>query len=160
MDLMCKQSGHNAEAKTNKLDWSCLEYPMFVEGIEPLPTRGPTHHHHHDAHDQMCPMVRNELCIQQYAKIDIGQQSAAQKQCHRLMSVISSWVEDSVSDDIVNLLCAFYPLGLVRFHINNLRYKNKRFVYKQSITGIPDTDVLIYVSYGESGSCQSSTLAW
>eukprot|EP01084_Bolivina_argentea_P263912 446870_1 len=26
--------------------------------------------------------------------------------------------------------------------------------------GIPDTDVVIYVSYGKSGSCQSSTLAW
>eukprot|EP01083_Nonionella_stella_P105014 301700_1 len=110
MDLMCKQSGHNAEAKTNKLDWSCLEYPMFVEGIEPLPTRGPTHHHHHDAHDQMCPMVRNELCIQQYAKIDILQQSAAQTQCHRLMSMVASRVDDSVCDDIVNLLCTFYPL--------------------------------------------------
>eukprot|EP01083_Nonionella_stella_P169592 575406_1 len=104
MDLMCKQSGHNAEAKTNKLDWSCLEYPMFVEGIEPLPTRGPTHHHHHDAHDQMCPMVRNELCTQQYAKIDIGQQFAAQKQCHRLMTVISTFVEDSLSYHIFNLL--------------------------------------------------------
>eukprot|EP01083_Nonionella_stella_P070312 188056_1 len=128
MDLMCKQSGHNAEAKTNKLDWSCLEYPMFVEGIEPLPTRGPTHHHHHDAHDQMCPMVRNELCIQQYAKIDILQQSAAQTQCHRLMSMVASRVDDSVCDDIVNLLCTFYPVFYWNPHYISLQSNSNIFI--------------------------------
>eukprot|EP01083_Nonionella_stella_P175420 610788_1 len=85
MNLISKESGSNSSA------------------------RGPTHHHRHDAHDQMCQMVRNELCTQQYAKIDILQQSAAQTQCHRLMSMVASCVEDSVCDDIVNLLCTFYP---------------------------------------------------
>eukprot|EP01083_Nonionella_stella_P074190 201112_1 len=72
--------------------------------------RGPSHDDDHDALDEMCQMVRNELCMQQYAKIDIGQQSAAQQQCHHLMSMVASCVEDSVSDDLVNLLCTFYPL--------------------------------------------------
>eukprot|EP01083_Nonionella_stella_P317882 1159391_1 len=60
----------------------------------------------------MCQMVRNEVCTQQYAKIDVVQQSAAEAQCHHLMSIVASCVEDSVSfsDDIVGLLCAFYPL--------------------------------------------------
>eukprot|EP01083_Nonionella_stella_P175421 610789_1 len=72
--------------------------------------RGPSHDDDHDALDEMCQMVRNEVCIQQYAKIDAGQESAAQKQCHDLMSQVASCVEESMSDDIINLLCAFYPL--------------------------------------------------
>eukprot|EP01083_Nonionella_stella_P252268 869397_1 len=74
------------------------------------------HDHEHDALDEMWQMVRNEVCTQQYAKIDVVQQSAAEAQCHHLMSIVASCVEDSVSfsDDIVGLLCDFYP----RFYWN------------------------------------------
>eukprot|EP01083_Nonionella_stella_P317881 1159387_1 len=86
MDLISTESGSNSSA------------------------RGPSHDHDHDALDEMCEMVRNAVRIQQYAKIDVGQQSAAQKQCHDLMSMVASCAEESMSDDIINLLCTFYPL--------------------------------------------------
>eukprot|EP01083_Nonionella_stella_P175419 610786_1 len=104
MNLISKESGSNSSA------------------------RGPTHHHRHDAHDQMCQMVRNALCIQQYAKIDVGQQSAAQKQRHHLMSKVASCVEDSVPDDIINSLCTFYPLYYWNPHYISLQSNSNIFI--------------------------------
>eukprot|EP01083_Nonionella_stella_P175422 610795_1 len=90
--------------------------------------RGPSHDDDHDALDEMCQMVRNEVCIQQYAKIDVGQQSAAQKQRHHLMSKVASCVEDSVPDDIINSLCTFYPLYYWNPHYISLQSNSNIFI--------------------------------
>eukprot|EP01084_Bolivina_argentea_P146307 256229_1 len=96
MNLVFEETNHTAVNNITHpipnpmdIDWSNID-PIFVEVSNSSPCTQTHHHHMNDVLDQMSEMVRHQLCMQQYATINLEQQSAASKQSHHLISCVMS----------------------------------------------------------------------
>eukprot|EP01083_Nonionella_stella_P140249 429580_1 len=131
MNLLFDATNYNAVTNTIHPITNVMD--INEPNINPISsTCSPTHHH-----DQMTEMVRHQLCRQQYAKIDLQQQSVLEKQSRHLISCFtSSCLRNSdaqrnarmVPDDIIHLLCSFYPLFYWNPHYISLQSRSHIFI--------------------------------